>query len=54
MAVTINTDGFAINFGASIDKRLIVDRVDGSTSSLVSLTTQYNYTNMAQRVSVGL
>lgn len=46
MAVTINTDGFAINFGASIDKRLIVDRADGTTSSLVSLEPNYNYRNM--------
>jgi len=46
MAVTLNTDGFAVNFAASIDKRLIVDRVDGTTSSLVSLEPNYNYRNM--------
>ena len=46
MGVTINTDGFDINFASSIDKRLIVDRADGITSSLVSLEPNYNYTNM--------
>jgi hypothetical protein len=46
MAVTINTDGFAINFASSIDRRLIVDRVDGTTASLVSLEPNYNYRNM--------
>jgi len=46
MAITINTDGFAVNFAASIDKRLIVDRVAGTTASLVSLEPNYNYRNM--------
>ena len=46
MAITVNTNGFDINFAASIDKRLIVDRVNGTTASLVSLQPIYNYKNM--------
>ena len=46
MAITVNTNGFDINFAQPIDKRLIVDRVDGTTASLVSLEPAYNYRNM--------
>ena len=46
MAVALNTDGFAVNFSEAIDKRLIVDRVSGTTASLVSLEPNYNYRNM--------
>jgi len=46
MAITINTNGFDINFAQPIDKRLIVDRVSGTTASLVSLQPVYNYKNM--------
>ena len=46
MAVVINVDGFDINFPSSIDKRLIVDTVDGSFPSLTTLDTGYNYENM--------
>lgn len=45
MALVIN-EGFNVNAPFVIDGRLIVDRADGSTSSLVSLTPQYNYQNM--------
>ena len=45
MAIIIN-EGFDVNSPYTIDKRLIVDRVDGTTASLVSLIPQYNYVNM--------
>ena len=45
MSVIINTN-FNVNAPVEIDGRLLVDRVDGTTSSLVSLTTGYNYRNM--------
>lgn len=45
MAIIIN-EGFDVNAPSTIDRRLIVDRADGTTSSLVSLTPQYNYPNM--------
>jgi hypothetical protein len=45
MAITIN-EGYDVNAPDTIDKRLIVDRVDGTTASLVSLIPQYNYINM--------
>jgi hypothetical protein len=45
MALVYN-EGFNINSDQPIDLRLIVDRVDGPTASLVSLTPQYNFRNM--------
>jgi len=45
MSIIINTN-FKVNAPDPIDDRLIVDRVDGTTGSLVSLTTGYNYRNM--------
>ena len=45
MAFIINTN-FNVNAPEPIDIRLIVDRVDGVTASLVSLDTGYNYNNM--------
>lgn len=45
MAFIINTN-FNVNAPKPIDIRLIVDRVDGVTASLVSLDTGYNYNNM--------
>ena len=45
MSVIINTN-FNVNAPVEIDGRLLVDRVNGTTSSLVSLTTGYNYRNM--------
>ena len=45
MSFIINTN-FSVNSPYPIDIRLIVDRVDGVTASLVSLDTGYNYTNM--------
>jgi len=45
MPITIQ-EGFDVNSPFPIDKRLIVDRVSGTTASLVSLTTGYNYKNM--------
>jgi hypothetical protein len=44
MAIIIN-EAYDVNVASPIDKRLIVDRVDG-TESLVSLIPQYNYPNM--------
>ena len=45
MPITIQ-EGYDVNYPFPIDKRLIVDRVSGTTSSLVNLTTGYNYKNM--------
>ena len=42
----IYNENFQINAPYVIEGRLIVDRVDGATASLVALDPNYNYTNM--------
>ena len=45
MAFTINSN-YLVYAPDAIDTRMLVDRVDGTTSSLVSLDTTFNYRNM--------